>query len=140
MSLSQEERLRLVVAALQDKKAADIVVMDLRPLTDTVDYFVICSATSDQHVGTLTDEVARRLRDAGDRPWHVEGYEARRWVLIDCVDIVVHLFRHEVREFYALERLWGDAPRTRHLSDGEAETMTTAEVTAAAGEMVFARP
>lgn len=139
MSLSQEERLATIVAALQDKKASDVVAMDLRPLTDTADWFVICTATSDQHVRTLADEVSRRLRETGDRPWHVEGYEARRWVLIDCVDIVVHLFRRETREFYALERLWGDAARIYHASSWDGES-TDGEAALAPGEMAFSRP
>ena len=139
MSLSQEERLATIVAALQDKKASDVVVMDLRSLTDAVDWFVICTATSDPHVRSLTDEVTRRLRETGDRPWHVEGYEARRWVLIDCVDIVVHLFRREIREFYALERLWGDAPHIRHVSSWDGES-TEDEAVPVPGEMVFSRP
>lgn len=139
MSLSQEERLATIVAALQDKKASDVVAMDLRPLTDTADWFVICTATSDQHVRALADEVSRRLRETGDRPWHVEGYEARRWVLIDCVDIVVHLFRRETREFYALERLWGDAARIHHASSWGGES-NDGEAAPAPGETAFSRP
>jgi len=83
--------------------------MDLRQVSDTADYFVLCTGTSDAHVRALSEDVADRMRQLGDRPWHVEGTQTRRWVLIDLVDIVVHVFRREAREFYALERLWGDA-------------------------------
>ena len=112
MSPSIEERAQRIVGLLQDKKALDILLMDLRPLTDTTDFFILCSGTSDQHVKTLADELTDRLKETGDPPWHVEGYETRRWVLVDCVDIVVHIFQREAREFYALERLWRDAEIT----------------------------
>ena len=102
-----------VVEWLQAKQAADILLMDLRTATDTTDFFVLCSGASEQHVRALADEVIERSAAVGDPPWHVEGYATRRWVLIDFVDIVVHVFRREVREFYALERLWRDAPSVR---------------------------
>ncbi len=107
-----ETRVRRIAELLQDKKGIDIVLLDLRAVTDTADFFVLCSGTSDLHVKALAEEVCDQLRTTGQGPWHVEGYESRRWVLLDFVDIVVHIFRQEVREFYALERLWGDAVRT----------------------------
>lgn len=107
-----ETRVQRIAGLLQDKKALDIVLLDLRAVTDTADFFVLCSGTSDLHVKALTEELCDQLEASGEGPWHVEGYETRRWVLLDFVDIVVHIFRQEVREFYALERLWGDAART----------------------------
>ncbi|MCC7261817.1 MAG: ribosome silencing factor [Candidatus Latescibacteria bacterium] len=107
-----ETRVRRIAELLQDKKGIDIVLLDLRAVTDTADFFVLCSGTSDLHVKALAEEVCDQLRIAGQGPWHVEGYESRRWVLVDFVDIVVHIFRQEIRDFYALERLWGDAVRT----------------------------
>jgi ribosome-associated protein len=112
MSLSQDERVHRIIGILQGKKGLDILLMDLRRLTDTVDFFILCSGTSDQHVKALSDELAEKLEAAGDPPWHLEGGDTWRWVLIDCVDIVVHVFRREIRDFYALERLWGDAACT----------------------------
>ncbi len=109
-----------IVEILQDKKARDIVLLDLRSSTDTTDYFVICTATSDVHVKALADEVAEGMKEHGHRPWHVEGYRTRRWILIDYVDVVVHVMRREAREFYALERLWGDAVVT-HYDDADLE-------------------
>ncbi|MEW6751046.1 MAG: ribosome silencing factor [Candidatus Latescibacterota bacterium] len=112
MAGSLDTRVRHIVEVLQDRKALDILLMDLRSLTDAADYFVLCTGTSDQHVRSLADSLVESLTAVGDAPWHVEGYATRRWVLIDCVDIVVHVFRQEARQFYALERLWGDAALT----------------------------
>ena len=102
----------LVVHGMQEKKAADIAVIDLRKLSNAVaDYFIICSAGSD----TQIDAIARSVEDevhkiTGEWPWQSEGRTNREWVLLDYVDVVVHVFLREKREFYALEELWGDAP------------------------------
>ena len=101
-----------MVAALQEKKGMDIVLLDLREVTDLLDYFLLCTGTSPQHVKALAEEVESQLKLENERPLHVEGLKEQRWVLLDYVDIVVHIFGRETREFYALERLWGDAPRT----------------------------
>ena len=107
--LLQDPRLSLIAGTLQEKKAEDIQVLDLRQVSDAADCFIICSAPSDPHVKAIVTALVESLRAAGHRPWHVEGMEQRRWVLIDLVDIVVHVFLPQVREYYALERLWGDA-------------------------------
>ena len=83
--------------------------MDLKGLNDSADFFVLCTGTSNMHVSSLAEAVRDKLREQGERPWHVEGLENQRWGLLDFVDIVVHIFRQDAREFYALERLWGDA-------------------------------
>ena len=101
-----------MVAALQEKKGMDIVLLDLRQVTDLLDYFLLCTGTSPQHIKVLAEEVELELKRENERPLHVEGLRERRWVLLDYVDIAVHIFRRDLREFYALERLWGDAPRT----------------------------
>ena len=115
----QEPHIARVVEILQDKKAFAITLLDLRDVTDTCDYFLLCTGTSEQHVRSLTDEVRDRLTEMGEKPWHVEGADTRRWVLIDYVHFVVHIFREEARDFYSLERLWGDAVRT-DFADGDA--------------------
>ncbi len=115
-----EARVRRIVDLLQDKKGLDIVQLDLRAVTDTTDFFVLCSGTSELHVKALAEDLCDQLRTAGEGPWHVEGFETGRWVLLDFVDIVVHIFRQEIREFYALERLWGDAARTSFSSEWDA--------------------
>ncbi|MBT3345238.1 MAG: ribosome silencing factor [Gemmatimonadetes bacterium] len=111
--LARDERLRLIVETLQDKKALDVVALDLQGLSDSADYFIICTGMSDPHVRSIGGDLVDALRQAGHRPWHVEGLDSLRWVLVDLVDVVIHVFRHEAREFYALERLWGDAEAVR---------------------------
>jgi ribosome-associated protein len=102
-----------IVEVLQEKKGLDILLMDLKEINDSADFFVLCTGTSDMHVRSLAEAVRDKLREQGERAWHVEGLENRRWVLLDFVDIVVHVFRQDAREFYALERLWGDAECVR---------------------------
>lgn len=93
-----------------NKKGYNVKILDLRKLTTITDYFVICSGDSDTQVRAVADEIDKQLRDEGIRPWHTEGYQASNWILIDFVDVVVHIFKKETREFYNLEKLWGDAP------------------------------
>ena len=105
--MSQQPHIARVVEILQDKKALAITLLDLRDITDTCDYFLLCTGTSEQHIRSLADEVRDQLAELGEKPWHIEGVDTRRWVLIDYVDFVVHIFRAEARDFYALERLVG---------------------------------
>ena len=121
MKLCQEPSIARVVEVLQDKKALAITLLDLRDITDTCDYFLLCTGTSEQHIRSLTDEVRDQLAELGEKPWHIEGADTRRWVLIDYVDFVVHIFREEARDFYAIERLWGDAERTDFPDGGAPE-------------------
>lgn len=109
-SRASRQPLRLVLDALADRKAVDPVVLDLRGLSGATDYFVICSGTSDTHVRGMAEHVVSALAPRGLSPHHVEGLTQGRWVLLDFVDFVVHVFHPELREFYQLERLWGDAP------------------------------
>ncbi|MCX5800648.1 MAG: ribosome silencing factor [Candidatus Eisenbacteria bacterium] len=91
------------------KKAEDVAILDLRGLSTVTDFFVICSGSSDTHVKAISDAIESGLEAKGVRKWHIEGYTHKRWVLLDYVDVVVHVFHHKTREFYLLERLWGDA-------------------------------
>jgi ribosome-associated protein len=100
---------RRVVDYSLTKKAQDVSVMDLRPLTSVTDYFVVCHGESDVQVKAITDAITDGLREEGVRYWHREGYEYLHWVLLDYVDVVVHIFQKDERTFYGLERLWGDA-------------------------------
>jgi ribosome-associated protein len=104
------EALRLALSAIQDLKGNDLVVLDLRGLTDATDFFVIASGTSDAHVRGIAESVMEKLDRRGHHTHHVEGLPTGRWVLLDFVDFVVHLFHPETRSFYQLERLWDDAP------------------------------
>ncbi|MFO7445391.1 MAG: ribosome silencing factor [Ignavibacteriaceae bacterium] len=92
------------------KKGYDVKILDLRKLTTIADFFVICTADSDTQVKAIADEIDKTLRDEGTRLWHKEGYQALSWVLIDYVDVIVHVFKKESREYYNIEKLWGDAP------------------------------
>ena len=99
-----------IIKAVSDKKADDITLLNLKKLSGVTDYFVICSAGSDVHARVLADAIVEKL-DGTDSVLHVEGYQEGSWILIDCVDVVIHVFRPETRTRYALEKLWGDAPR-----------------------------
>lgn len=104
-----ETLLREAARAARAKKAHDLVALDLRELAAVCDYFLLCSASSEVQVKAVADHVEEVLRERGARPWHVEGLEGRRWVLLDYVEIVVHVFHEKTREYYLLDRLWGDA-------------------------------
>lgn len=100
--------MRLAAEAAQSKKAEQIVGLDLSSLEGVADYFLICSGSSEPQVKAITEAIEEKLRLAGAKPWHVED-GSRRWVLMDYVDVVVHVFHEKTREYYLLERLWGDA-------------------------------
>ena len=99
------------IAAAEDKKAMDLVVLDLRKAAGFTDYFVICSAANTRQVRAIADAVMEALAADGAKPAHVEGYDRSEWVLLDYFDFVVHVFGTETRLFYGLERLWGNAER-----------------------------
>ena len=101
--------LRDAAGAALAKKAHDLVALDLRELGAVCDYFLLCSASSEVQVKAVAEHVEEVLREKGRRPWHVEGLEGRRWVLLDYVEVVVHVFLDRTREYYLLDRLWGDA-------------------------------
>ena len=107
--LAALDLLRAAAHAAVAKKARQPVALDLRDLDGVCDYFFICSASSEVQVKAIADHVDEQLRARGARPWHVEGLEGRRWVLLDYVEVVVHVFHEKTREYYMLDRLWGDA-------------------------------
>jgi len=110
LSLSARQlALRAAELALS-KKAEDIVLMDLREVTNFVDFFVLCTARSDPQMRAVADAIQDGLAEAKHKVWHAEGYEVRSWILLDYVQVVVHVFLPETRSYYALEKLWGDAP------------------------------
>jgi len=108
---SQDPPLQAVVLAAEEKKAEEISVMDLRGLSDVADYFIICHGRSSRQVQSIADGVEQALLALKRRPDHIEGYGRGEWVLMDYIDLVVHVFTAERREYYGLDRLWGDAPR-----------------------------
>lgn len=111
--MTARSRALKIVALLQGKKGADILLLDLRKTSPISDFFVLCTARSPLHAQALADEVLVRMKQANNPVDHVEGFEHGEWVLLDCWDVVVHIFLPEVREFYGLERLWGDMPQRR---------------------------
>ncbi|HEX8427794.1 ribosome silencing factor [Hymenobacter sp.] len=101
----------VVVRGMQEKKALDIVVMNLKELKNAVaDYFIVCSASSDTQIDAIARSIEEEVEKlTGENPWQTEGRMNREWVLLDYVDVVVHVFLRDRRQFYALEELWGDA-------------------------------
>ncbi len=136
---------RHAVEALLSKKGLDIQVLDVRGVSGITDYLILATGESELQVRAMVDAVRFDVRDAtGEKPWHVEGTDFHQWVVVDYVDLVVHVFQTEKRSFYALERLWGDAPMEAVTDEGSGDTVallrddapdpapSTAPVTAAA--------
>jgi ribosome-associated protein len=119
---SIEDRVRLAAAAALDKKATNLDILAVAELTSIADYFVICSATNERQAQAIADNVVDLLRsEMSVKPLLIEGTTPGRWVLLDFGDFIVHIFTEEVRRFYGLERLWGDAPNVTAELTGEAE-------------------
>ena len=110
-SLEAPEPVRRAVELALERKGHAVAVLDLRGISSATDYFVLASGTSDVQVKAIAEHVVEELKRDGVRPQHVEGLQGARWVLVDYIDFVVHVFRPQAREFYQLENLWGDAPR-----------------------------
>ncbi len=104
--MNSDQLSELAVAALEDVKARDIKVLDVRHLTTITDYMIIASGTSDRHVKSLAERVIERAGEAGVRPYGVEGQEKGDWILVDLQDALVHIMQPETRDFYNLEKLW----------------------------------
>ncbi len=104
-------QIRQAAQAAQDKKALDLIVLDLRELSSFTDFFVVCTGQNARQVKAIADAVEATLLKARTRPAHVEGYDRAEWVLLDYFDFIVHVFTPATREFYALDRLWGSAHR-----------------------------
>jgi ribosome-associated protein len=103
-----------------EKKAQDVVIMDMRRLISFTDFFIVCSVDTDVQAKAVQEHIEDQLRLQDEvKPWHVEGGSGASWILLDFVDVVVHIFRPEAREYYALEKLWGDAEITSIRDDPE---------------------
>lgn len=105
-----ERKVRHAARAALDKKAVDLVVLDVRTLSGVTDYFLVCTGRSVTHVTTIADAIRDGLKELDVRPLHAEGVAESGWILLDYGDVLVHVFLEETRDYYALERLWGDAP------------------------------
>lgn len=104
--MNSEELCALVVVALDDIKAQDVVSLDVRDMTSVTDYMIVASGTSNRHVKALVDNVSEKAREAGHRAIGIEGEQGGEWVLLDLQDVLVHVMLPKVREFYNLEKLW----------------------------------
>ena len=111
---SADELIALIIAGIEEVKGVDINLLDLREIENTVcDYFVICNGTSNTHVNAIVSSIQKTVsKSIKDKPWHVEGADNAEWVLMDYVNVVVHVFQKHFREFYDIEGLWGDAKVT----------------------------
>ncbi|MBC8769184.1 ribosome silencing factor [Arenibacter sp. BSSL-BM3] len=111
---SADELIALILSGIEEVKGHDINLLDLRDIENTVcDYFIICNGTSNTHVNAIVGSIQKTVSKAiQDKPWHVEGSDNAEWVLMDYVNVVVHVFQKQVREYYDIEGLWGDAKVT----------------------------
>lgn len=109
--MNSEELSQAIVDGMQEKKAEDIVVMDLRSVKNSIaDFFVICSGNSDTQIDAISESIEKEVHKKDkENPWHREGKENKEWVLLDYVNVVAHIFKKDKRVFYGLEELWGDA-------------------------------
>ena len=111
MALTLAEKTRLCAENADSKKAEDLVVLDIQPLSSIADNFLICSGFSNRQVKAIADAIEEQLVQHGEKPLAIEGYQEGSWILMDCADLVIHIFDEESRQFYDLERLWGQAKR-----------------------------
>jgi len=117
--LNSEELSRAIADGMSEKKARDIVILDLRGIQNAItDFFVICTGNSDTQIDAIADSVEDSVyKHTKEGAWHKEGFQNKEWVLIDYVDVVANIFKENTREFYALEELWGDAKTIEVLSE-----------------------
>jgi ribosome-associated protein len=114
--MENQHLLKIAVKAADDKRAEDIIALNMRGISLIADYFVICHGNSDKQVQAIAREVREKALENGTEVKRIEGFDEARWVLIDLGDVVVHVFHRDERSYYNLERLWGDAPREDVLS------------------------
>lgn len=112
--VSSEKLGEVIIKGMQEKKATDIVVLDLRKVKNAVaDFFIICSGNSDKQLDAISDSIDEEVFKAlKENPWHTEGKNNKEWMLLDYINVVAHVFRKDRRQYYALEKLWGDADIT----------------------------
>ena len=113
-NISNDDLLALIIKGIEDVKGEDITILDLRGISNSVcDYFVVCNGNSNTQVNAIAGSVQRTVsKELHDKPWHVEGEQNGEWILMDYVNIVVHVFQKHIREYYNIENLWGDAKIT----------------------------
>lgn len=107
-----KELAQKIAQLILDKRGYEVLILNLTGISSATDYFVICSVDSDVQAKSVMDHIKAELLFQTVKPWHTEGTKSSNWILLDFVDVVVHIFHHQTREFYGLERLWGDAEQT----------------------------
>ena len=112
--ISPDQLISTIISGIEDVKGKEINILDLRAIENTVcDYFIICEGTSNTQVSAIVNSIQKKVsKELKDNPWHVEGLDNAKWVLLDYVNIVVHVFQKHIREYYDIESLWGDAKTT----------------------------
>ena len=112
---SPDQLISTVIAGIEDIKGKEIIILDLREIENTVcDYFIICEGTSNTQVNAIVNSIQKKVsKELKDNPWHLEGSDNAEWVLMDYVNVVVHIFQKHIREYYDIESLWGDAKTTQ---------------------------
>ena len=110
MALTAEDIKALALNALEDMKAKDITWLDVKPLTSMADYMIVCSGTSNRHLKSIADQLIEDSKKAGHQPSGVEGESGSEWVLVDLIDVIVHIMLPDTRKFYDLEKLWSMSP------------------------------
>jgi ribosome-associated protein len=109
-----DQLITTILAGIEDVKGKNINILDLREIENTVcDYFIVCEGTSNTQVNAIVSSIQKKVsKDIKDKPWHIEGMDNAEWVLMDYVNVVVHVFQKHIREYYDIESLWGDAKTT----------------------------
>ncbi len=108
--LSAKEAAHVAAKALDDKKAMNLMMLEVKSVTTLTEYMILATGTSDTHIRALCDEVEKKMEEAGETVFHREGYRGDTWIVMDFCGVMVHVFTEQQRKFYDLERLWGDAP------------------------------
>lgn len=118
-AVQPDDMIMIAARAAGEKKATDLVILDLRQIASFTEYFVLCTGANARQVAAIADSVEEQLRKVGKRPLHTEGYSSAEWILLDYGDFIVHIFSSASRRFYDLERLWRDAGRIEVKEDDE---------------------
>ncbi|TXD82358.1 ribosome silencing factor [Subsaximicrobium wynnwilliamsii] len=113
-NISPDQLITTIIAGIEDVKGKEITILDLREIENTVcDYFIICEGSSNTQVNAIVNSIQKKVsKELKDNPWHVEGSDNAEWVLMDYVNVVVHVFQKQIRTYYDIESLWGDAKTT----------------------------
>lgn len=113
-NISADQLISVIISGIEDVKGNEISILDLREIENTVcDYFIICEGTSNTQVNAISNSIQKKVSKAlKDHPWHVEGEDNAEWILLDYVNVVVHVFQKHIRDYYDIESLWGDAKTT----------------------------